>query len=665
MFGSNTSAVSADANYIEDVFSTYLYTGNGSSQTITNGIDLAGKGGLTWVKSRQASSTGHVLVDTARGAGYVLESELTSAQYNTGYGVTAFSSSGFSVKDNSSGSGYVNGAPGGTYAGANAQYVSWTFRKQPKFFDVVTYTGNGNGAGQTINHNLGSVPGFIVCKSTSATGDWAVCARTGAGTYATGLSLNSTAAALYSGSLGAAPTATTFSTAGIFDAASGGTYPNVNGVTYVAYLFAHDAGGFGLSGTDNVISCGSFTTDGSGNATVNLGWEPQWVLRKASSTTSNWFIGDSMRGQTVSNENSLEPNLSLQELSDTSTYVTPTSTGFTLTGGGYTPNATYIYIAIRRGPMKVPTDGTKVFSPNKWSSSTGSAITTNFPVDAQISKYMTGTDSNIITDRLRGLNASTTNSSQPILRTNNTDSEIGNSSMNYNYSNVGFLVGGNYTGSGWALNFRRAPGFFDVVCYTGTGVARTVNHNLGVAPEMIIVKPRATAPDSNDWKVYDVVLGVQKEIYLNNTSAATGPYSPGSWGNTTPTATTFSVSGSGWGTNASGINYIAYLFASCPGVSKVGSYTGTGTTQQINCGFTAGARFVLIKATSTTGDWLVWDSARGIVAGNDPYLALNSTAAEVTTTDWVDAYSAGFELSNASGNLANTNGVSYIFLSVA
>jgi hypothetical protein len=76
---------------------------------------------------------------------------------------------------------------------------------------------------------------------------------------------------------------------------------------------------------------------------------------------------------------------------------------------------------------------------------------------------------------------------------------------------------------------------------------------------------------------------------------------------------------------------------------------------------------VLIKASSTTGDWYVWDTARGIVSGNDPYLWLNSpyASAEVTNTDWVDTASTGFELSNAGGNLANSNGVSYIFLAIA
>ena len=88
MFSSNTSQVaSSAANYIEDVFSTYLYTGNNTSQTITNGIDLSGKGGLTWLKCRNIASTYNLLFDTARPQEYGLSSDLTNAQINwTGYG---------------------------------------------------------------------------------------------------------------------------------------------------------------------------------------------------------------------------------------------------------------------------------------------------------------------------------------------------------------------------------------------------------------------------------------------------------------------------------------------------------------------------------------------------------------------------------------------------
>ena len=218
----------------------------------------------------------------------------------------------------------------------------------------------------------------------------------------------------------------------------------------------------------------------------------------------------------------------------------------------------------------------------------------------------------------------------------------------------------------------RAPGFFDVVCYTGTGVAGlSVSHNLTIPPEMVIVKRRDS---TGDWPVLirnvDRLGSAGSSYRVNSTASWTsaGSYFSGASGTFVPstdaTSSVFRVADPS-AVNASGGTYVAYLFATCPGVSKVGGYTGTGTTQTINCGFTGGARFVLIKATSTTGDWYVWDSARGIVAGNDPYLLLNSTAAEVTTTDWVDTAATGFELSNAGGNLANSSGVSYIFLAIA
>jgi hypothetical protein len=131
-----------------------------------------------------------------------------------------------------------------------------------------------------------------------------------------------------------------------------------------------------------------------------------------------------------------------------------------------------------------------------------------------------------------------------------------------------------------------------------------------------------------------------------------------------PTTSTFTLA-SAYDVNGSGQNFVAYLFATAAGVSKVGSYTGTGTTLQINCGFTGGARFVLIKRTDSTGDWYVWDSARGIIAGNDPYLLLNSTAVEVTNTDYVDTYSAGFEISSTAPAAINASAGSFIFLAIA
>jgi hypothetical protein len=178
----------------------------------------------------------------------------------------------------------------------------------------------------------------------------------------------------------------------------------------------------------------------------------------------------------------------------------------------------------------------------------------------------------------------------------------------------GALLGS--TSSALWYHFRRAPGFFDVVAYPGTGSANSVSHNLGVAPELIIVKSRS----GGDWATWATALGLDGQLLINNTNAA---QTLANYWSGLPTSSSFSVSSIGYSdNNGYGSIYIAYLFATAPGVSKVGSYTGTGTTLNIDCGFTAGARFILIKRTDSTGDWYVWDTARGITSGNDPYLLL-------------------------------------------
>ena len=208
--------------------------------------------------------------------------------------------------------------------------------------------------------------------------------------------------------------------------------------------------------------------------------------------------------------------------------------------------------------------------------------------------------------------------------------------------------------------FKRAPGFFDIVCYTGIGVARTVPHGLGVAPELMIVKGRSIA---RKWCVYHAAIGGTKAGILNTTEIPAGP-DGGYWNNATPTSTTFPIGGD-FDTNGNTYTYVAYLFASLPGISKVGSYTGNGTSQTINCGFSTGARFILVKRTDATGDWYVWDSVRGIVAANDPHLSINTTAAEVTTDDSVDPDASGFIVNQNTATNINVSGGQYIFLAIA
>jgi hypothetical protein len=177
----------------------------------------------------------------------------------------------------------------------------------------------------------------------------------------------------------------------------------------------------------------------------------------------------------------------------------------------------------------------------------------------------------------------------------------------------------------------------------------------------MIVKCRSNDP--TNWTVYTSTTGNTAALILNDSgSVFSGDINY--WNNTSPTATQFTVGLYGT-VNGSARTYVAYLFATCAGVSKVGSYTGTGTTLQINCGFTAGARFIIIKRTDSTGDWYEWDTARGIISGNDPYLLLNSTAVAVTNTDYIDPYNAGFEISSTAPSAINASGGTYIFLAIA
>ena len=630
---------SAPAVYVEDVFSTYLYTGNGSTQTITNGIDLAGKGGLVWNQSRSNSYGGYIY-DTARGTNKRLQPLSTSAQFTATQDVTAFNSNGFTM-----------GTEVGINGGSGQTYASWTFRNQPKFFDVVTYTGNGAST-QTIAHSLGSTPGCIIIKKTSDTSVWSVYHRSlTAGSY---LRLNGTFAQSADSFMDGAnaPTSTTF-TAQL--ATSDGL--NANGATYVAYLFAHNAGGFGLTGTDNVISCGSFTTNGSAvSGQIELGWEPQWLLIKCRSATGNWMLVDNMRGVTATGNGATGLYANTSGAEDPSRSVNINATGFSVTGD-FGISATSIYIAIRRGPMKVPTSGTSVFSPVAYAG-TGSATTTTtgFVTDLAIIKSK-GTYSPSFEDRLRGANK--------VLESSGTGAEVTTTQYVLGFDTqsgvrIGNDAGVNASGTNyidWA--FRRAPSFFDEVCYTGNDTLRTINHNLGVAPEMMIIKVRDTALG---WAVYHSGIGNTKYLFLNTTAAAVTDSAY--WNNTSPTASVFTVNTSNK-VNSSPSPYVAYLFATCAGVSKVGSYTGNGSSQTIACGFAAGARFVMIKRTDSTGDWYVWDSARGIVSGNDPYLPLNASNAEVTSTDYIDTYSAGFEITSTAPAAINASGGSFIFLAIA
>jgi len=608
--------------------------------------DTTSDGGMVWTKDRVngGSSVYHHIMDTeGTGLNKTLWPNDTSALYSS-YGASAWHSNGYTVNmSGTSGLSHISGS-----------YVSWTWKKAPKFFDVQTFTSASSG-NTTFNHNLGSTPACVIIKNTQTSDPWLIYhVETGNDKY---LAFDTSAAGTLSGSFSVNSTSVTVSSSLMYTSQS-----------YVAYLFAHNDGDgeFGPDGDQDIIKCGvvSHTQSNGYDSEVNLGFEPQWLLIKNSNTSGYaWAIFDTMRGWTVQSEDSYltaeSSNAEGTTVSGTG-WIDVTSTGFKIQDAMF-GTGDYIYIAIRRGPMAVPESATDVFQPHIYTGD-GSTLIYDLSLTPDMVINMSRTvefDANAINDRLRG--------SGREMYTDQTGDEYNatTAGMEFDYTNqievqeYRRISGENYLNLCW----KRAPSYFDVVAYTGNGTAgRTVSHNLGVAPELFAVKRRDT---TGNWNVYfntgnpsvNNGLGLLRfNTYDGDLNGTTF------WNNTHPTDSVFTV-GSHSQVNASGGTYIAYLFASLDGVSKVGSYTGNGTSQTIDCGFSSGARFVLIKGNDTGYDWLVFDTERGIVSGNDARLHLNNTSAESSINDWIDPASSGFTVT--SEGEVNNSGTEYIFYAIA
>ena len=370
---------------------------------------------------------------------------------------------------------------------------------------------------------------------------------------------------------------------------------------------------------------------------------------KSLASGGSWQIVDNMRNARQF------ANTTNAEFSNTQ--VTFNATGFNV-NYMFQDNSENIYIAIRRGPMKTPESGTEVFAMDTQGGSSGKPnYKSGFPVDFAFVAE-TGGSGRLNSSRLTSPN---------VMYFNNTNAESSDTERKFDYQNGwGNNVEVDSTRYSWM--FKRAPSFMDVVAYEGTGAEpRTVYHNLGVAPEMIWTKRRDSG--GLGWVVWHKDLATNTWLRLDSTQAETA--SPAAWGGTF-SADTYTIANDPYNAiNGSGGDLIAYLFATLPGVSKVGSYTGTGANLNVDCGFSAGARFILIKRIDTeitvapTTGWYVWDSVRGIVAGNDPYLLLNTTAAQVTNTDYIDPLASGFTVTSTAPAALNASGGNYLFMAIA
>ena len=198
---------------------------------------------------------------------------------------------------------------------------------------------------------------------------------------------------------------------------------------------------------------------------------------------------------------------------------------------------------------------------------------------------------------------------------------------------------------------------FSVVTYTGTGSNATVGHGLGVTPSMVIVKNRGSAVD---WAVWHTSIANTQYLILNSsTSAATNTTA---WNSTTPTSTVFSI-GTLTSTNTSAATYVAYCFAPIAGYSAFGSYTGNGSADGPFVFTGMRPAFVMIKRTSSTGDWFIYNNKTSLANVVAPYLVANTSGAEGTYTT-LDFLSNGFKL-RVSDAEVNGSGSTIIFMAFA
>jgi len=196
---------------------------------------------------------------------------------------------------------------------------------------------------------------------------------------------------------------------------------------------------------------------------------------------------------------------------------------------------------------------------------------------------------------------------------------------------------------------------FSIVTYTGNNSTGTVGHGLGVAPRMIIQKPRNA---SGSWAVYHASLGAGNAVWLNLTDASSSY--PTVWNSTAPTSSVYSV-GSYMGT----LTYVAYCFAPVAGYSAFGSYTGNGSADGpfVFTGFRP--RYIMIKCSSATGNWTLDDSARSpynVGTITVPFLYPNLNIAEAN--GGIDILSNGFKVRHTDSDY-NANGATYIYAAFA
>ena len=321
-------------------FNTVLYTGNGSSQSIT-GVGFSPD--FLWLKERSSTSHHQLFHDADGGVPKFMQSSSTIAEVQNSAVVSSFDSDGFSVGSsggsNQSGETYVgwNWYTGASYgSNTDGSITSTISANTTAGFSIVTHTGTGSGS-TTVGHGLGKVPAMIIVKDRGQARSWNVYHQSIGNN--SGVNLNGTGAQSGADSgwwNNTTPTSSVFTL---------GTYANESS-NYVSYCFAEIEG---------YSKFGSYTGNGSTDGTfVYTGFRPAWILRKSSSNAELWSILDSTRSPINYAQDVLRANTSDAEGSATWSTIDILSNGFKMRATDASTNGsgnTYIYMCFASNPF--------------------------------------------------------------------------------------------------------------------------------------------------------------------------------------------------------------------------------------------------------------------------------------------------------------------------
>lgn len=628
--------------YVEDMFTVENHRGTSTDKTIFADKQLSGKSWLAFVIERYGAIPRFITSNWSNGAAY-----LTGGMSSViGYSNTGVAAGGVGYK-------LAGGEIGVNEAGSI--YGSWLFQEDKKFFkqNVINHV---NGAADTVDlSSLGEL-GMVWLKNGSTNSLWNIWHRT----Y---------------GLLGVNTPNRSFSSGG---ATTTNNYIQITGTTltipaeaptgyYQYFAFAHD------SAADGLIYCDTYTGSGAGGASspsVTLGWEPQAVIVMRSNPASGdmgVYLIDDVRGLGWHRNEITDAAPNNGTVSEQG--ISPTPTGFIVNTTSSKTNAAsqaYLFMAIRRGPMRAPTNGLSVFKPSTFTGTTfeesvppGGA---GFKPDMVWTKDYNNYNGTKWMTRPRGRTAALSFGENLFEAAFNSILAFERNSVLFNtQSSSEFSTGKTIQ----QLFFQRAKGFLDIVNFRGTGAARNQAHGLGVIPELIMVRARDYGPGGYMPRIMCRYPGASdtQAIDINNNS---GIITSENWWDTGGvSASTFSL-GDSLNTNGSNYYYEALLFASLLGVSKIGTYPGPASGNiDVDCGFSNGARFIMITRLDVAGGTFLWDSATGIISGAEPYNQINQAGPLITGSDYIAPNPAGFTITTTAPAALRASGGTFLFLAIA